>query len=234
MPLGDDVGSLSRPCPRRTIEPAGDRAAAERPRRRGAIAMPRRRSVADAARRRRAGSSSGRPRRSAAARRPRRRSARAAPSTIASSSASRSVRCDDRALDLREPLEQLLAAAQRAHELERAHGLGAARGAMPRSSAASSTLNGSPSRASASRRLVVERRAARAGTSPSPGTLELAPPVAPAPSGRAAREADRGDDRAVADDRADLGLERLGGALDARPQRAALVLARAEPRRGTR
>ena len=48
----------------------------------------------------------------------------ARPATIASSSDVEVGALDDRALDLREPLQQLLAAAQRVHELERPDGLG--------------------------------------------------------------------------------------------------------------
>ena len=139
-----------------------------------------------------------------------------APLTIASSSESRSVRstierwiCASRSSSPWRARSECTSSSVRT--------VWASACAIPRSSAASWTLNGSPSRASATQppskgectqRQLAEPGHERAGD-------------APVRRGRLARgEARRRHDRTVADDHAGLGLERLGGALQARPHRA--------------
>ena len=123
----------------------------------------------------------------------------------------------DRALDLRQPLEQRLTASQGADELQRAHGLG--------------QCPGHP--AQQSRLLDVERLVfARQGEPGGSGLVERRRDAArPRCVGRlAGPEADARDDLAVAHNHARLGLEGLGGALDAGVHRGVHVLVGAEHR----
>ena len=118
---------------------------------------------------------------------------------------------DDRTLDLREPFEQLLAAAQRRDELERAHRLCQRYGHSAQQHA-----------------LLGGERPVRAGELQRRGLVDRRVDQAQA---RALAVADGGEHRTVlVDDRARVRGERLGSSLHTRLQRAWDVLARPKQR----